>query len=82
MPELANIGAAEKRVERILRSKGRNALVYLQRRGRERFLRELQEDGLSLDAAVEIIDRHERRLSGEELDRVLADLRVRYVREG
>ena len=74
-----DVATAEARITRILNSKGRDALEYLQGRGRERFLRELQEDGLTLSAAVEIVDRHEHRLSSEELDRVLADLKARLA---
>lgn len=76
-PEHLDIEAAEARINRVLRSKGRDALSYLQSRGRSRFLEELQVDGLALSAAAEIIDRHERRLSSEELDRLLADVAAR-----
>jgi hypothetical protein len=62
-----------------LTAKGHDALPYLRRKGRERFLRELQADGLSLSAAVEIIDRQEARLSSEELNHMLADLAARSI---
>jgi len=78
---MVDLPAPEERISRILTAKGRDALQYLRRQGRERFLRELQADGLSLSAAVEIIDRHERRLSSHELDRVLADLKARLASE-
>jgi hypothetical protein len=52
-------------------------LPYLRSRGRERFLRELQADGLSLREAITLIDRHEARLTSEELDNMLVDLAAR-----
>lgn len=65
---------AEERIARILTAKGREALPYLRRKGRERFLREMTADGLSSGSAAAIIDRVEARLASEELDRALADL--------
>ena len=73
---------AEARIDRVLRSKGRDALSYLRRTGRERLLRELQDDGISIAAAVEILDRAEKRLSSEEFDRFFTDFVVRSSREG
>ena len=58
--------AAEARIRRILPAKGRNALPYLCRKGRERFLRELQADGVPLAAAAAIVHRHEARLASED----------------
>jgi hypothetical protein len=66
--------ASEARIARILTAKGRDALQYLRRTRRERFLRELQADGVPLPAVVAIVDRHEMRLASDELQAVLADL--------
>lgn len=63
-------------------AKGRDALLYLRRKGRERFLRELQADGVPLAAAVAIVERHETRLSSELMDRMLADLKARTAGSG
>ena len=76
---MVDLAAAEARIRRILTAKGRNALPYLRRKGRERFLRELQADGLSLGTAVEIIERHEARLASRELDDALAAAAVRLA---
>jgi len=72
--------AAEARIERVLRSKGRNALAYLRGPGRERFLREMRDDGVSIATAGEILDRAEARLSSEEFDRFFADFVARARR--
>lgn len=75
---MSDSAGAEARIERVLRSKGRDALAYLRRKGRERFLRELQADGV-LRAAVAILDRAEKRLSSEEFDRFFVDFVARAV---
>jgi transposase len=52
----------EARIARILVAKGREALPYLRRRGRERFQRELQADGLSLGATRRVSSRRSPRV--------------------
>jgi hypothetical protein len=73
---------AEERIARILAAKGRDALSYLKEKGRGRFLRELQADGVPLATAAAILDRAEKRLSSEELAGVLADLAARLRDSG
>jgi hypothetical protein len=80
MSDRPGVEASEQRIERILTAKGRDALTYLRSRGRERFLRELQADGVPLQAAVAILDRAEKRLSREEFDRFFAEFVARSVK--
>jgi hypothetical protein len=81
-PEHPDIEAAEARIRRVLSSKNVGAADYWRSRGKERFARELAEDGVPPDEAATLLDR----IDGElfppvDLDEVLRDVKNRYQAE-
>lgn len=76
-----DLSAAEARIKHILSSKGVGGPAYWRMRGRERFKRELTEDGVSPDEASALIDAIDRELFPPlDLNAVLQELREREFR--
>ena len=71
---------SEARIRRVLASKNVGAADYWRTRGRERFARELVEDGLPPDEVAALLDRIERSLFHVDLDVVLQALKERQLR--
>ncbi len=76
-----DLAAAGERIRHVLRSKNVDAVDYWRTRGKERFGRELAEDGVPPDEAASLIDAVDRELFPPvDLDELLRGMKERAAR--